>query len=476
MNSRFSTTINEPVIFKASFAMAAISIMQMLAPALVAGLGLHLICLFYGVEFDQKMVLLAALSAALCTVMLRPHREAGIDLVNPRVTLAIDILQRWLLLLAVLLLVGYAAKLSAVFSRRVVLTWAFMVPIVLISVSLWLQRLMNRAMADVANRRSVLFVGVNDSSTALAARLRKSEQLNLTVAGFFDDRSAERLGVEPALPLLGRLPDVASYINTHSIDMIFISLPIRHMQRVVDLIDELRDTTVSIYYVPDICVFDLIQAGTRDIMGIPVIAMCETPFAGYRGLAKRLTDIAISVALLPFLLPVMLVIAMAIRLTSPGPVIFRQRRYGLDGREIVVYKFRTMNVIEDGARVIQATADDPRVTPVGRVLRRFSLDELPQIFNVLGGSMSLVGPRPHAVVHNEEYRKLIKGYMMRHKVPPGITGLAQINGCRGETAQLEQMQARVDFDLEYLRRWSPLLDIRILIATALQLTGRGKAY
>jgi putative colanic acid biosynthesis UDP-glucose lipid carrier transferase len=476
MNSRFSNTISEPAIFRASSMMALVTILQTVSPAIVASLCLYLICLFYGVEFDQSMVILAGLSSALCLVLLRPGFDAGTDLVNPRVTLALNVLQRWVLLLGMLLLIGYAAKLSANYSRRAVLTWALVTPALLIGFSLGLQRLMNFVMADVANRRSVLFVGVNDASTSLAARLRKSEHLNLSVAGFFDDRSAERLGVAPALPLLGRLPEIVSYINTHAIDMIFIALPIRHMQRVLDLIDQLRDTTVSIYYVPDICVFDLIQARTRDILGIPVIAMCETPFSGYRGAAKRLTDITLSVLLLPILLPAMLVIALMIKATSPGPVVFRQRRYGLDGREIVVYKFRTMSVIEDGTRVVQATAHDPRVTPVGRLLRRFSLDELPQLFNVLGGTMSLVGPRPHAVIHNEQYRKLIKGYMVRHKVPPGITGLAQVNGCRGETAQLEQMQARVDYDLEYLRRWSPLLDIKILFATALQLTGRGKAY
>jgi putative colanic acid biosynthesis UDP-glucose lipid carrier transferase len=165
-----------------------------------------------------------------------------------------------------------------------------------------------------------------------------------------------------------------------------------------------------------------------------------------------------------------------VKLSSPGPLIFRQRRYGLDGREITIYKFRTMTVTEDGEQIPQATRDDSRITPIGRFLRRFSLDELPQFFNVFQGSMSLVGPRPHAVAHNEEYRKLIKGYMLRHKVRPGITGLAQINGCRGETAQLEQMQARVNYDLEYLRHWSLLLDIKILVQTVLQVLRSEKAY
>ena len=237
----------------------------------------------------------------------------------------------------------------------------------------------------------------------------------------------------------------------------------------LDLIDELRDTTASIYYVPDILVFDLIQSRTQEILGIPVIAMLETPFAGYRGVVKRMTDIVLCLSALPLLLPVMAVISVAVKMSSPGPAIFQQRRYGLDGRPIVVYKFRTMSVTEDGDVIVQATKEDKRVTPVGRILRRYSLDELPQFINVLQGRMSLVGPRPHAVAHNEWYRKLIKGYMVRHKVPPGITGLAQINGCRGETAQLEQMQARIDYDLEYLRHWSLLLDLKILARTVLRL-------
>jgi putative colanic acid biosynthesis UDP-glucose lipid carrier transferase len=191
---------------------------------------------------------------------------------------------------------------------------------------------------------------------------------------------------------------------------------------------------------------------------------------------KRVTDIGLALAVLIVGSPLLLVLALMVRLSSPGPVFFKQRRYGLDGREIMVYKYRTMTVIEDGPQIVQASREDARITPVGRFMRRYSLDELPQLVNVLQGQMSLVGPRPHAVAHNEEYRKLIKGYMIRHKVPPGITGLAQVNGCRGETAKVEDMQARIDYDLEYLRRWSPLLDLQILFLTAVRLLRDEKAY
>jgi putative colanic acid biosynthesis UDP-glucose lipid carrier transferase len=250
----------------------------------------------------------------------------------------------------------------------------------------------------------------------------------------------------------------------------------RQVQRVMDLVQELRNTTVSIYYLPDLCALDLLQARTGELLGMPVVSMCETPFYGYGGLVKRMTDVAFACAILAIAAPLMVGIAVAIKLTSRGPVIFKQRRYGLDGKEILVYKFRTMTVLEDGHRVPQATRSDSRVTPVGRFLRRYSLDELPQLFNVLQGTMSLVGPRPHAVAHNEEYRRLIKGYMVRHKAPPGITGLAQINGCRGETTRVEEMQARVNYDLEYLRRWSPLLDLKILALTAVRVLRDEKAY
>jgi putative colanic acid biosynthesis UDP-glucose lipid carrier transferase len=253
-------------------------------------------------------------------------------------------------------------------------------------------------------------------------------------------------------------------------------MPLRHDSRVRRLLDDLGDTTASIYYVPDVLTDDLIQVRTSEILGVPVVAMCETPFYGYRGAVKRLMDVGITSAALLVLAPLMLGIAIAIRATTSRSVIFRQRRYGLDGREFTVYKFRTMTVSENGAQFRQVTRNDRRVTPLGRFLRRYSLDELPQLINVLQGRMSLVGPRPHAVAQNEECRKQIKRYMVRHKVLPGITGLAQVSGCRGETALLKEMEARVSLDLEYLRNWSPLLDLQILLLTAYEVIRSDRAY
>ncbi|RZI79975.1 MAG: undecaprenyl-phosphate glucose phosphotransferase, partial [Rubrivivax sp.] len=169
-------------------------------------------------------------------------------------------------------------------------------------------------------------------------------------------------------------------------------------------------------------------------------------------------------------------LAIGVKLSSPGPAIFKQRRNGLDGEEIIVYKFRSMRVMDNGGVVKQATRGDSRITPFGAFIRRTSLDELPQFINVLQGRMSIVGPRPHAVAHNEEYRRLIKAYMVRHKVKPGITGWAQVNGCRGETETIEKMQTRVEFDLEYLRNWSLGLDLQIIVRTVRLMVFDRNAY
>jgi putative colanic acid biosynthesis UDP-glucose lipid carrier transferase len=199
--------------------------------------------------------------------------------------------------------------------------------------------------------------------------------------------------------------------------------------------------------------------------GLPVLAVCETPFYGVNGMVKRISDLVLATLILILISPLLAAIAIAVKATSPGPAIFRQRRYGLDGREIVVYKFRSMTVAEDGDVVRQATRNDSRVTRFGAFLRRTSLDELPQFINVLQGRMSIVGPRPHAVAHNEMYRKLIRSYMIRHKVRPGITGWAQVNGLRGETDTVEKMKARIEYDLDYLRHWSLKLDLAIIWRT-----------
>ena len=299
----------------------------------------------------------------------------------------------------------------------------------------------------------------------------------MSLVGFFDDRDpGGRLNRFDEYTPVGRIADLLGFVNAQRVSVIFLSLPMAAEPRVLQILDELKDTTASIYFVPDMFVTDLIQGRTSAVNGISVISVCETPFHGAMGLVKRGSDVLLSLAILLLILPLLLVIAVTVKLTSPGPVIFRQRRYGLDGQEIVVYKFRSMQVVEDGEAVRQAQKNDSRVTAVGAFLRRTSLDELPQFLNVLQGRMSIVGPRPHAVSHNELYRKLIKGYMVRHKVKPGITGWAQVNGFRGETDTLDKMQARIEYDLDYLRNWSLQLDLHIIFRTIRLLFKDQKAY
>jgi putative colanic acid biosynthesis UDP-glucose lipid carrier transferase len=409
-------------------------------------------------------------------VLTHPPRDLSEQLAWRPLAASIGVVLRWALLLGVLLITGHATHASDTYPHRAFQIWAVLTPIAMVVGTLTVGQIIRRVVANAVGTRKVIFAGYNSSSLALARTLDSNRALRLQVEGFFDDRGSDRLNMEADTRLVGRLSELAGFAKEKNIDVIFIALPLRHIKRVMNLLDDLRDTTASIYFVPDIFVFDLIQARSSELDGIPVVAMCETPFYGYRGLTKRLIDIGISLTFLICALPLLLLIALLVKLSSPGPAIFRQRRYGLDGHEIIVYKFRTMIVTDDGAQIAQASRSDSRITTTGAFLRRYSLDELPQFFNVLQGRMSLVGPRPHAVAHNEQYRTLIKGYMVRHKVRPGITGLAQINGARGETSRLEEMEARIRLDLEYLRGWSPLLDFKILALTLVKIFGDDKAY
>jgi putative colanic acid biosynthesis UDP-glucose lipid carrier transferase len=228
----------------------------------------------------------------------------------------------------------------------------------------------------------------------------------------------------------------------------------------------LADTTASVYLAYDFGGFDLMRARWSSVGDVPVMGVVENPFHGGDGFAKRIEDIILASIILTLIAVPMALIALGVKLTSRGPVFFRQRRYCLNGEEIRVLKFRTMTVCEDGERVVQAIKDEQRVTPLGAFLRRTSLDELPQFIQVLSGTMSIVGPRPHAVSHNEQYRTLIQGYMRRHKVKPGITGWAQVNGWRGETDTLEKMEKRVQYDIEYINGWTLGLDLKIIAMTA----------
>ena len=369
----------------------------------------------------------------------------------------------WLIIVTILVFLGYATKFQNQFSEKVLLTWFIVTPLILIISHITVRSIIANWYTK-GKLRSTIVIGANETSLEFIKHVADLPFLLINYHGFFDERDNSRIAGDFG-PHLGGLTDVIPYIHKHNVEMIFISLPMSSQPRIQKLMDELPDTTTSIYFLPDIYIFDLMQARFDYVGDIPVVAMNESPFVGIDGVVKNASDFILALVILILLLPFMLCIALAVKVTSPGPIIFKQRRYGLNGEEIVVYKFRSMTVAEDGPNVVQAKKNDQRFTKIGAFLRRTSLDELPQFINVLQGRMSIVGPRPHAVAHNELYRKLIKGYMLRHKAKPGITGWAQVNGWRGETEELDKMKGRIEHDLYYLQNWSIWLDLWIILRT-----------
>ena len=423
----------------------------------------------FGAGFDGACLILALLVFAMTFPggLAREKDNAG--------DLMLEIVTGWVAILGLLGLLGWATRTLEAFDQRVILAWALATPAVLFAAHRLLPLVLPRVLATQGLQKVAVIAGANELGRRLAERLR-DPMLGIRVAGYFDDRGAGRLQDLPAAQNLGTLSRLADFARAQRVDVIYVALPMASQPRILRLLEDLRDTTASIYFVPDIFVSDLIQARVDSIGGLPVVAVCETPFYGFNGAVKRVSDVVLSIFILAVISPLMLAIAIGVKLSSPGPVLFKQRRYGLDGRKIVVYKFRTMTVAEDGDVVRQATRNDRRITRLGAFLRRTSLDELPQFINVIQGRMSVVGPRPHAVAHNEIYRKLIRGYMIRHKVRPGITGLAQVMGWRGETQTVEKMKGRIEHDLQYLRSWSLLLDLQIILKTVVVVLARQNAY
>ena len=379
----------------------------------------------------------------------------------------VSVLWVWLFASFLLLGWGFVTKRTGDYSRVALLTWFVISPGLMICCRLGI-RLLQRILRTLGyNIRNFAIVGVNELGFQLARNIEKLPEMGLEFLGFYDDRGDERT---PDVPedmgrRIGNLDDLLEHARAGEVDMIYITFPMRAEERIRGVLSRLSDTTASVYMVPDFFVFELLHSRWSDVLGLPVVSVFETPFYGIDGMAKRLCDMVLGSLLLGLLSVPMAIIALWIKLTSPGPVFFRQRRYGLDGREIRVWKFRTMTVCEDGPVAVQAVKNDLRVTRVGAVLRRTSLDELPQLINVVTGGMSLVGPRPHPNALNQQFRQKVEGYMLRHKVKPGITGLAQVAGWRGETNTPEKMEKRMECDLRYIREWSLWLDIRILFKT-----------
>lgn len=435
---------------------------QVLTPTVAVGT-FFLVCFFNKVPvIDDKNI---ALAIVIFLIVVQSLNDIDIELSRKNVPTYIGglIILRWFIVVAILVALGYATGFSKLFSPYVLLQWATITPLVLILMHLVVSGLFYRFFIFQESFDKAVIVGVNELSVALAKKLLEQSNYEVDCLGFFDDRCRTRLPNNQVL--LGDIKSTCAFVREHKVKVVFIALPMALQDRVNAVLEGLRDTTVSVYYLPNLLMIDMIQSRSFDVEGVPVIALCESPFTGYKAIVKRLSDIVLSILILLLVSPILLVCAIGVKLSSPGPILFRQKRYGLDGEEINVYKFRSMTVCENGQDVKQATRNDVRITPFGNFLRTQSLDELPQFFNVLQGRMSIVGPRPHAVAHNELYRKQIKGYMIRHKVKPGITGWAQVNGSRGETDTIEKMEKRIDYDLDYLRKWSLAMDLLIIFKT-----------
>ncbi|MDD3884423.1 MAG: undecaprenyl-phosphate glucose phosphotransferase [Gallionella sp.] len=370
----------------------------------------------------------------------------------------------WILTVCVLLVLAFMSKTSIHYSRVVVLIWTVATPILLVLERMVLRFLLRKARRLGLNTRTVAIAGGGKRASELLAIIMGSAWMGLKIEGVYDDS-----GESASQGMLGQpirdINTLLQQVHERKIDCVYIAYPMQQEGRIRQLIECLADSTASVYVVPDVLVSEFLHARWTNLGEIPLVSVFESPIYGSHSFLKRVEDLVLGSLILLLILPMMLFIALAVKLTSPGPVLFKQRRYGLNGQVIEVWKFRSMSVLEDCEHIPQAQKNDPRVTRLGAFLRRTSLDELPQFINVLQGRMSIVGPRPHAVAHNEQYRKLIHGYMLRHKVKPGITGWAQVKGWRGETDTIEKMEMRVQYDLEYINNWSILFDLKIILMT-----------
>jgi len=421
----------------------------------------------YGESWNERVMTITVLGllaygfAAEVSGLYRPYRTETI------VREIKDALVSWMPVPLVLLTYWFFSKTSTEYSRVAVFIWFVLAPAMLCSLRVLVRVGLRVLRAHGHNSRRVAILGSTKDAERLAEALDELPWLGLKLHGVYDDRSEKRRhhAKHPKCNVVGTSADLVEVCRRGELDVVYVALPLRAELRTAAILAELADTTVTVYMVADFLYYNLLRAHWSQVGGIPVVSVHNSPFEGVVAWIKRLEDLVLGSAIVLVTLLPMACIALAIKVSSPGPVLFRQWRYGLCGKKIRILKFRTMTVCEDGPNVRQVSGNDSRVTRIGRFLRRTSLDEFPQFLQVLTGELSLVGPRPHAVAHNEQYRALIHGYMLRHMVKPGITGWAQVNGWRGETAELEKMEQRVRHDLEYIRNWNLFLDLKIIFLT-----------
>jgi putative colanic acid biosynthesis UDP-glucose lipid carrier transferase len=426
-----------------------------------------IVCWLYERPWDVQAF--AAITATILFLILAEisnlYRSYRSELISREMTIVCIV---WFGVVFLLLILSYTFKSSEQFSRLAIITWMLITPLSLCSWRLLIRFMLRRLRNNGRNQRIAAIAGAGENGVQVAQIIDQSPWMGLKSIGFFDDRTPQPDRTTWAGPIKGNFNALIEKAKNRSIDVIYIALPLSSAHRIDALLKQLSDCTTSVYVVPEAFWTEVMRGRWVNLGTLPTVSVFETPFYDLNGWLKRLEDIIFALVILLFAFIPMLGIAILVWLTSEGPVLYKQKRYGLDGREIEVWKFRTMKVQPAGTEIVQAKRGDKRFTPVGAFLRKTSLDEFPQFINVLQGSMSIVGPRPHAVVHNERYRTLINGYMLRHKVPPGITGWAQVNGWRGETETVKKMEERVKHDLWYIHNWSIWLDIKIILLTAVK--------
>lgn len=434
-------------------------------------ISLHISLLIFGIKADLQYHLAIFTAIALFSItaesqhLYKSFRGARLaQFLTP-------VARAWLITMAGLLALAYILKISDQYSRLVLVSWFVLTPFLMMAWRLAVKYSLSKYRSYEQFSRKVGIIGAEPMGVELANVIRKTPSLGLSLVGFYDDRQFSEKAEDNRTAegcndcIVGTVDDAIQHAKDGKLDLVYIAFSLKGQERILDIIKELTDTGVRIYLVPDLFVFDLLHSRFINLGSVPTVSIYESPYFGVDGWLKRGEDLVLGSLILALIAMPMLFIAIGIKLTSKGPVIFKQRRYGLDGSEIKIWKFRSMTCMDDGEEVSQATKGDQRITKFGGFLRKTSLDELPQFINVLMGEMSIVGPRPHAVAHNEEYRRIIGGYMLRHKVKPGITGWAQVNGWRGETETVEKMEKRVEHDIYYIRNWSVWLDILIIIKT-----------
>lgn len=367
-----------------------------------------------------------------------------------------------------LILAGLAffTKSGDAFSRIWFLMWMSSALIFLVLFRCSLLLILHFMRSHGLNERRVVIFGAGELGTKFAATVQQALWTGFRIVNFIDDNAATKPEKISGITVIQTPEHLSAYLKEEGIDELWLTLPLRAELRMKEILHDLRHHPITTRYVLDIFGLDLLNHSITDLAGFPVLNIHSSPMMGINRLAKAIEDRILAAFILVLISPLFLFISLGVKLSSKGPILFKQKRLGWDGRVIEVYKFRTMvEHNEASGNITQATVGDCRVTPFGRFLRRSSLDELPQFINVLQGSMSIVGPRPHALAHNEIYKEVIHTYMQRHTVKPGITGWAQVNGWRGETDTLNKMQKRVEYDLYYINNWSLTFDMKIIFLT-----------